>query len=191
MDIFESARGERRRFMSAAVLVLMVGILAPPAVNAAAKAIKVKVVKKPVKVVDTTGSAIDSQAIPPLGTTQAPGSSGALAVRTYAGGGGLLGLGDCNTGTDPSIGASVNIAANPERKVTALLMTGDDVSPGVIIIQAPAVTGPYPVLQFTVEPGEEVFIGLGNGLTITPSDLVFTCATPGAGNDTKFVILGQ
>jgi len=92
VDIFESARGERRRFMGAAVLVLMVGILAPPAVQAAAKAITVKKVKQAVKVVDTSGDEVESEAIPPLGTTQAPGSGGALAVRTYAGGGGLLGL---------------------------------------------------------------------------------------------------
>ncbi len=194
MDIFESAHGERRRFMAAAVLVLMVGILAPPAVQAAAKAITVKKVKQAVKVVDTSGDEIESEAIPPLGTTQAPGSDGALAVRTYAGGGGLLGLGDCNTANDPSIAASLTVGANVDRKVTAIIITPDTVDTAAIAVTAPAVTGLYPPLVFHTDPAVSLdaqFIGLGNGLTVTPSDLVFTCATTGAGNDTKFVVLGQ
>lgn len=51
--------------------------------------------------------------------------------------------------------------------------------------------GAYPIVQFTVSAGEEVFIGLGNGLTVVPSDLNFSCANPSSGNDTKFVLLGQ
>lgn len=190
MDIFESARGERRRFMAAAVLVLMVGILAPPAVQAAAKAITVKRIKQAVKVGDTTGDPIESQAVPPLGTSQAPGSAGALAVRTFAGGGGLIGLGDCNSGTP--IAGSLTVAANPDRKVTAIIITGDDTLDGAIGVQAPTIVpGGYRVVSFKVGAGTNEFVGLGNGLTVTPSDLVFTCDTEAAGNDTKFVLLGQ
>lgn len=188
MDIFESARGEHRRFIGAAVLVLMVGILAPPAVSAAAKAITVKKVKQPVKVADTTGDKIDSQAIPPLGTSQAPGSEGALAVRTFAGGGGLLGLGECTPA--PAPGPSLTIGANPQRKVTALIITSDGSGTGTVSVAAPAVLpNPLTVADFTVNasnPNE--LIALGNGLTVTPSDLVFTCS--GAGN-VKFAVLGQ
>lgn len=188
MDIFESARGERRRFMAAAVLVLMVGILAPPAVQAAAKAITVKRIKQAVKVGDTTGDPIESQAVPPLGTSQAPGSAGALAVRTFAGGGGLLGLGEC-TGA-PAPGPTLTVGANPERKVTALIITSDGSGTGTVSVAAPAVLpNPLTVADFTVNasnPNE--FIGLGNGLTVTPSDLVFTCS---GGGNVKFAVLGQ
>jgi hypothetical protein len=181
VDILESARGERRRFMAAAVLVLMVGILAPPAVNAAAKAIKVKVVKRPVKVVDTTGDPIESSAIPPMGSTQSPGSAGALAVRTFAGGGALLGAGVCG-------GPALTLQPSTTSKVTAIIITGTD---GIVDIQAPGLPGVppgYQFLQFRVTADNpNVFVGLGNGLTVHPAPLQFTCTGPSA----RFVVLGQ
>lgn len=190
MDGHDSARADRRRFFSAVVLVLMVGILAPPVVEAAAKAITVKRVKQPVKITDTTGGAIDAEVVPPLGTSLAPGSSGAIAVRTFAGGGGLWGLGDCNTGTP--VPGSFTVPAGSTNRVTAIIITGDDASDAAIGVQAPTVVpGGYRVVSFNAPAGTNDFVGLGNGLTVSPSELVFSCDTPGAGVDAKFVVLGQ
>jgi hypothetical protein len=182
MEGSDTARADRRRFFAAAALILMVGLLAPPVVQAAARAVNVKAVKKPVKISDTRGGDIDSDAIPPLGTSQAPGSSGAIAVRTFAGGGGLLGAGNCGPG--PS---SVTIGANPQRKVTALIVTGSDAAINVAVgapLNIPSIA------TFRTSPtNENVFIGLGNGLSVTPAPLTFACA--GASADTQFVLLGQ
>lgn len=188
MEGFESAKADRRRFLSAMVLVLMVGVLAPPVVDAAAKAITVKKVKQPVKLADTKGGEIESTAIPPLGTSQSPGSSGALAVRTFAGGGGLIGAGNCGPGP-----TSVTVGANTDRKLTALIVTGSNAQINVEV-------GPplnfASITTFRTDPTNEfAFIGLGNGLTVSPAPLIFSCDSPFEGGtsspDTQFVILGQ
>lgn len=188
MEGFESAKADRRRFLSAVVLVLLVGVLAPPVVNAAAKAISVKKVKQPVKVVDTKGGEIESTAIPPLGTSQGEGSSGALAVRTFAGGGGLIGAGNCGPGPN-----TLTVTANPDRKLTALIVTGSNAQINVAVgapLNIPSIT----TLR-TDATNENVFIGLGNGLTVTPAPLTFSCDSPfepgSSSGDTQFVVLGQ
>jgi hypothetical protein len=186
MEGLDSARADRRRFLAAIVLVLMVGLLAPPVVQAAARATNVRAVKKPVKIADTKNGEIDSESIPPLGTSQAPGSSGAVAVRTFAGGGGLLGAGNCGAGP-----TSVNIAANTDRKITAIIITG---SGALINVAVGAPLNIPSILTLRTTAGNSnTFIGLGNGLTVTPSPLTFSCTGPfGASSaDTQFVLLGQ
>jgi hypothetical protein len=179
--------------MAAAVLVLMVGILAPPAVQAAAKGIVVKNVKKPVKLADTTGDPLESQAIPPMGSTQSPGSAGALAVRTFAGGGALLGAAACAPASN-----QLTIQPGETKKVTAIIITGRG-SQGVILdVQAPGLPGVppgYKFLEFRAgDSNPNVFIGLGNGLTVHPAPLQFTCNNQGtfpADGSGQFVVLGQ
>ena len=97
-------------------------------------------------------------------------------------------MGECTAA--PAPGPTLTVGANPNRKVTALIITSDGSGTGQVSVAAPAVLpSPLTVVDFTVtaeNPNE--FIGLGNGLTVTPSDLVFTCS--GAGN-VKFAVLGQ
>lgn len=179
MEMTGLSRREKSKSLLAAIAVgLLVMLVGAPVVEAATQ--KVKVEGK-VKIVDSDADNIESEVIEDMGLLQAEGSTGAVAVRNFAGGGGFLGAGDC---TATTADGRPNFVEVSNVIVTGIIFTGTDAQIGV---QSTAV-GPIDLLKFRVNanhPNE--FIGLGNGLTAT-APLKFTCVDGGTG---EFVILGQ
>jgi hypothetical protein len=145
-----------------AVLAAVV-VLGAPIVQAATQ--KVNVVK-PVKVTDSDGTTIESEAIPLMGLFQAPGSDGALATRIYPGGGGVLGAGDCTASVEPAQGPLPNSVTVPGGKIiTGLLVTGT----GTVRLTAAAIgNGAVPLGNVTVNnqhPNESLVLGTGLSTT--------------------------
>jgi hypothetical protein len=183
LDLFEvSRRDKRRTFLSAVALAAIVAVLMPPVVQAAVEKVKIQ---GTVKTADTDGSAIESEEVPDMGLLLAEGSSGAVAVRNFAGGGGLLGAGDCTASTDPGQGPLANVVEVTDSVVTAILMTGV----GKVRVTSSAIGGGLvPLLVFETSNNEpNMTFGLGNGLTVT-TPLTFTGVD---GTSCQFVILGQ
>jgi hypothetical protein len=82
----------------------------------------------------------------------------------------------------------VTIAASQTTIITAIIVTGSDATVGVAAPDLDTLIGPGDVVEFTVNAANpQVFVGLGNGLTVFPSELVFTCT----GSNGQFVVLGQ
>ena len=180
MDLFEvSAREKRSTFFKVVAGCLLAFIIAPPLAQAAAQAVKVT---NAVKVKDSTGDALESEEVAPMGLFGAEGSSGAVAVRNFAGGGGFLGAADCTASTADGL---TNVVSVTNSIVTGMIFTGTD---GVFTVRSDAVGGgQLPLLNFRVtadHPNE--FVGLGNGLTLTDA-LTVTCT----GTNGNVVLLGQ
>lgn len=184
MNVDVSRRERFKALAGALALAVIVVVLAPPAVEAATQTVRVK---GKVKIADSLGATIESEPIAPMGILQAEGSDGALAVRTFAGGGGFLAAGDCTTTQADGLSNAVDVS---NVIVTGIIMTGTG---GRITVTSQAVGGgQLPLLRFRVNadnPNE--FIGLGNGLTVT-APLTFTCtAEDGGEGNANFVLLGQ
>lgn len=178
MDLYQvSTREKRATFAKVVIACLMAFLLAPPIAQAAAQQIK-----GTVKIKDSGGGAIDSKAVPAMGLFGAQGSSGALAVRNFAGGGGFLGAADCTETTEDGLTNSVSIV---NSIVTGMIFTGTD---GTFTVTSDAIGGgALPLLRFRVtadHPNE--FVGLGNGLTLTDA-LTITCT----GTNGNVAVLGQ
>jgi len=177
-------RDSRQTWVIAIVAIAVLFVAGMPAVQAAVQ--KVRVQGK-AKVADSGGGNIDAKNLGSLGLLDAPGSNGAVAVRNFAGGGGLLGAGDCDAGT-PGRPASVLIEASQNTIITAIIITGSDATVGVRAPDLDPLLGPGPVVTFRVDATQSnLFVGLGNGLNVFPSELVFDCT----GTNGQFVILGQ
>ena len=174
-----SRREKATSFLAAIAVSLLVVFIGAPYAAKAAAAIRIQ---GKVKVADTSGDVIESEAIPDMGLLQAEGSDGALATRTFAGGGGFLGAGDCTATTADGRSNAVEVS---NAIVTGIIITGTD---GTVATTSAAVGGgALQLTKFRVdEDNPNVFIGLGNGLTAT-APLTFTCT----GTDAEFVILGQ
>ena len=179
MEMTGLSRREKSKSLLAAIAVgLMVMLVGAPVVEAATQKVEVK---GKVKIVDSDGSNFESEVIEDMGLLQAEGSSGALAVRNFAGGGGFLGAGDC---TATTADGRPNFVEVSNVIVTGIIFTGTDAQIGV---QSSAV-GPIDLLKWRVNASNpNLFVGLGNGLTAT-APLKFTCVDGGTG---EFVILGQ
>lgn len=194
-----TGRDKRRSFLGAIAVAAVVMLIGAPVVQAAVQTVRVKgaVQVKPVKVKGTNNVPIESEVVAPLGLLQAEGSAGALAVRNFAGGGGFLGTGDCTeaagTATDPRPN-TVTVAAGANTIITGIIITGEDANVAVSAPDLANVIGPGPVNTFsTTRENPNLFIGLGNGLTVSPAKLVFTCTGDGGTGDGSgnFTILGQ
>ena len=185
MDQFGVAgRDMRHTWVIAIVAIAVLFIAGMPAVQAAVEAVRIK---GKVKVADSGGGNIDAANLGDLGLLDAPGSNGALAIRNFAGGGGFLGTGDCTPENDPRPN-TLAIPASRTTIITAIIVTGSSANVAVNAPDLDPLIGPGPVVTFSANAtNPNVFVGLGNGLTVFPSQLVFTC-TGGAGN---FVVLGQ
>lgn len=179
-----SGREKRQTFFTAIAIALAVFIVGAPVVEAAISRVKLAGGTATAKVKDSDGDSVESQAIPAMGLTDAPGTTGAVAVRNFAGGGGLLGAGDCTASTEPAQGPLPNVVTlGGGNIVTGIIITGT----GTVRITTDAL-GPIPLANFTVNaqnPNE--FVGLGNGLTTT-TPLHFTGID---GTACNFVIIGQ
>ncbi len=187
MNLLEvSGREKRQTFLSAIAIALAIFVVGAPVVEAAVSRVKLAGGTATAKIKDSTGNAIESEAIGNMGLTQAAGSDGAIAVRNFAGGGGLLGAGDCTASTEPAQGPLPNtVTLSGGHVVTGIIITGT----GTVRITTQAVgQGQVPLANFTVNaenPNE--FVGLGNGLSVT-TPLTFTGID---GTACNFVIVGQ
>lgn len=174
----EVARSDKfKALVGAIALALVVAVLAPPAVQAAVQRIKGTVTAK---VRDTGGGNINSKSIADQGLFDAPGSTGALDVRTFGAGNGFLGGANCQAP------APANVAVAPGGSVvTGIIITGTDAT---VNVQAQALGGGVPViLSFETTPeNPNVAFSLGNGLKAT-GQIRFTCV----GTDGQVAIIGQ
>jgi hypothetical protein len=174
----EVARSDKfKALVGAIALAIAVAVLVPPAVEAATQKIKGTVTAK---VKDTRGGNINSKSIADQGLFDAPGSSGALDVRTFGAGNGFLAGANCLA---PGSG---NVAVVPGGSViTGIIITGTDAN---VDVQANALGGGVPViLQFETTPDNaNVAFSLGNGLKAT-GQIRFTCN----GADGQVAIIGQ
>lgn len=179
VDLFDvSGREKRATFAKVLVACLMAAVLAPPLAQAA-----VTTIKGTVKIKDSGGGAIDAKAVPDMGLFEAAGSTGAVAVRTFGGGGGFLGAADCTASLADGLPNSVSIT---NSIVTGIIITGSNAT--YTATSAAIGGGALPLLKFSVDAATpQAFIGLGNGLSLTDA-LTFTCT---AGNNGNIVVLGQ
>ena len=182
-----SGREKRRSFFTAIGVALMVMLVAAPIAQATHHAVKIK---GAVKIKDSNGVKIESKVIPDMGLLQAPGSAGAIATRTFAGGGGFLGAGDCTESTEPQLGPLPDVVSVSNAIVTGIIITGTS---GKVTVTSAAVGNnqlPLSVFRVNAENPNE-FVGLGNGLTAT-APLQFKGSGEDGGNGAcNFVILGQ
>lgn len=184
MDLLDSGKRERRQsFVLAFVAAIMISVMLAPTVEAAIQRVKVR---GAVKVKDTTGDAVESEAIGQAGLP-APtgGSSGALAVRTFAGGNQFLGAADCDA-ADPAagdiFGNTLNVPGG--HMVTGLIITGE----ADIVVTSQAIgSGQVPLLTFqTTAQNPNEILTLDNGLELT-DNLRLTCTS----GEAQFVAIGQ
>ena len=181
-----AGRGKRQTFVTWIAIALVAFIVGAPIVEAQTNRVRLAGGTATAKIKDSNGDVVESEAIGPMGLTQAEGSTGAVAVRTYGGGGGLLGAGDCTASTEPAQGPLPNtVTLSGGHVVTGIIITGT----GTVRITTLAVgSGQVPLANFTVNaenPNE--FVGLGNGLSVT-TPLTFTGID---GTACNFVIVGQ
>jgi hypothetical protein len=187
----ESARREKRQVFIAAIgIALAVMVLAPPIVQAAAQ--KVNVVKS-VGITVKNGNTRQLGKfgiLPPNAASDFP--SKALAVATTAGGGGFHGAAECsNVVADATVTVPATGQGKPPNIVTGILMSSPSGTPITVTVTAPDVQAtPIIALRNSAEKPTE-FIGLGNGLTVSPSDLIFNCPAGAPVAGASFVILGQ
>lgn len=206
MHLEEVARREKRQtFMAAIGIALAVMVLAPPIVQAAAQKVNiVKSITLPVKgtVGVKNGGAIQTRDPGAFGAI--PNNAGqfptkALSTSTIAGGGGLFGVGVCGATTDPDEANDTPddnrvivpaTTGNSPNIVTGILIGAPSASPATVTVKAPTLpSGNNPIIALrtsTEKPTE--FIGLGNGLTVSPSRLVFECP---AGTGATYIVTGQ
>lgn len=185
MDLGKSTRREKRQsFFVAIALAAVVMLVAAPVVQAAIQRVRVTntvTTKGQTKIKDSTGDAVNSEVVPPMGITSVPGSDGAMDVRVYAGGTGVLGVGDCSaTGGAPNV---VEVPGN--RVITAFIMTGA----GAVTLTSDAVGGGVlPLNRFVTDANTPNFaLSLPNGLGTT-APLKFTGTD---GTTCQFTVLGE
>lgn len=190
----DSARADTRRFFMVAALAVLVGLVAPAGVQAAKKSSKVTI-KNPfliTRVQDSTGDVTESEAIPPMGSTAVPGSDGALAVRSYAGGGGFIGAIDCDTASPPAASITIATDATANEVVTGLLASNASGTTANFTVSA---GGPLAalgtLLSINVPADGFESVDLSTGLTVHCCSVTIACTTTGAGLGGDLIVLGR
>ena len=190
-----SVRSTRKTWLIVVAGIAAIALIGAPVVQAAVQNVRVKG-KVNVKIAGTNGETISASPVEDLGLLGARGSDGAVDVRTFGGGGGLLGTGDCTASVDPPAGDrpnSTTVAAAADTIITGIIVTGTDAKVAVTAPALNSIIGPGAINEFRADANTpNVFVGLGNGLTVSPAPLIFTClgwdGTDGSGN---YTILGQ
>ncbi len=186
MDLFEISRQEKRQTMVVAlVLAAAVFILSAPAVEAAIRKVKLAGGTTTAKIQDSDGDSVQAEDIGQMGLNLAPGAEGTLGVRNFAGGGGVLGFGDCDDVDQEGVTRVAEIAPGPDVRITGLYLTGTDAT---VSMTMPDVFGPNELLRFRATADNPVVSVISAfGLSVTPARLVFTCT----GTEGEFVVVGQ
>lgn len=184
MDLNVSSKGDKRTTLfTALAIVAGLVLLSAPVVSAATQTVKVK---GPVNIRDTDGTALESGAVSG-GAGQGTASEGALAVRNFAGGGGLITNGDCDGDASDGRASQKTVAANANTIITAIILTGPDAHLSILAPGLEGVTGAGPVATLqTTASNPTVTAAFSTGLRLTPAPLVFNCTGEG-----DFVLLGQ
>lgn len=184
MELLDTSnRDKRKTILTAVGVALGVFLLSAPVVSAATQTVKVK---GPVAIKDTTGDEIDSATVPG-GAAQGQASSGALAVRNFAGGGGLITNGDCDGDNSDGRASQKTVQANANTIITAIILTGPDANLSILAPGLEAATGAGPIVTMqTTAQQPTVTASFATGLKLTPAPLVFSCTGNG-----DFVLLGQ
>ncbi|MEA2498471.1 MAG: hypothetical protein QOH26_876 [Actinomycetota bacterium] len=183
MDLMETTRSEKRQsFLVAIALAAVVMLIAAPVVQAAVSAVRVTNTPA-VKIKDSGGGKVNSEPVPDMGLTAVPGSDGALDVRVYAGGTGVLGVGDCSAAANTGALNVVTVPGN--RVITAFIMTGT----GTVTLTSEAVGGGLlPLNRFVTDASTPNFaLSLPNGLGTT-APLIFTGTD---GTSCQYTVLGE
>lgn len=202
----ESGRA-RRRFAALMGTILLAAILAPPVVSAAIQRVtvanrvavqgRVRVTNsrlsvrsgEALRIADSSGDAVDAQGIGSMGLFDAPGSGGALAVRNFAGGGGVLGVGDCTASGGPP-----NLVLLDGVIVTAVMVTGVN---GRVTLSSNQTTVDPTVFESLLalrvdSVSHNESMEFGNGMTVSGALRLTGTASGGSGDgDCQFVVLGQ
>ena len=152
-------------------------------------------VKEPVtaKVRSSSGARIDSTEIPELGAFEAPGSPGAVDVRTFGGGGGVLGVGDCDADDPPPDRPNVvTVPAGGKGILTAVVLTGDNARLTVTLPGLASEIGPEPVAVLRANPDERnAVLSVPNGWSVAPSSIRFECTELNPVLRGSFILPGQ
>jgi hypothetical protein len=185
MEPFDVSRRAKRQTLLAAIGVAVAAFaIGAPVVEAAISKVRLAGGSATARIRDSDGTAIEAEPIERMGFLQSEGSDGAVAVRTFAGGGGLLGAGDCTASTEPAQGPLKNtVTLGGGDVVTGLVITGT----GTVRVTSEGL-GPIPLANFTVNAGHpNEYIGFDNGLTIS-SPMTFTGID---GTACNFMLVGQ
>jgi hypothetical protein len=148
------------------------------------------------KLRDSGSGAVEASSVNFAGSVFPPSianSTGAIDVKTYAGGGALFGAGNCTA--TPADGPNVVIVP-ANTHITGIIMTqGTTGGSGQVNVQSDlAALAGLRLLRLRVsDASPNAFVGLGNGITIT-DDLTFTGHAEDdelLDGDCRFVIVGQ
>ena len=187
MEFLEGQKRQRRQaWVTALAVILAVYSFGFPVVEAAISKVKLAGGTANARIKSSTGKPIESKPVNRMGVLNAKGSTGAMSVRTYSGGGGLLGAGDCTVSEEPAQGPLANVVSiGGGSIITALVITGT----GTVRVTSSGVgNGQVPLANFTVnaENPNEV-VEFGNGFSAS-STINFTGID---GTACNFLILGQ
>ena len=191
-----SVRSTRKTWLIVVAGIAAIALIGAPVVQAATQSVRVKgtvTVKGKVKIVDTNGQTISASPVADMGLLGAPGSNGAVDVRTYGGGGGFYGTGDCTADATTSRPNTTTVPAGADNVITGILISGTNAKVTVRAPDLEPTIGPFPVQNFrTNADTPNASIALGNGLSVFPSELVFTCTGWDGGDGSgDYVIIGQ
>ena len=177
---------DRQLLFSVVVLAVAVFISAAPVVEAAISKVKLAGGQATAKIKSTDGGVIGSKPVGPLGIFEGRGSPGAVDVRNFPGGVGILGAGDCTASTDPAQGPLPNLVTITAGNVISdLIVTGT----GTVRVTSPAIGGGVvPLANFTVNAqSPNAVVPLGSGLKASNTTITFTGID---GTACNFLILG-
>jgi hypothetical protein len=177
-------RRDRQLFFSTAALAVAVFISGAPVVEAAIDKVELAGGQATAKIKSTDGGAIESKPVGRLGIFEGQGSPGALDVRNFPGGVGILGAGDCTASTEPAQGPLPNfVDITAGNVITDVIVTGT----GTVRVTA-AETGPVPLANFTVNAdAPNAVVPFTSGLKASKTTITFTGVD---GTACNFLILG-
>lgn len=186
MEITKVSRREKiQTLIVALVLAVVVFTFAAPAVQAVIQKVKLAGGFTSAKIQDSAGNDVMAEDIGQMGLNLAPGAVGTLGVRTFAGGGGVLGFGDCDDIDAEGVTRVSEIASGPDVRITGLYLTGTDAT---VSMTMPDIFGPNQLLRFRATADNPVVtVTSAFGLSVTPARIVFTCT----GTEGEFVVVGQ
>lgn len=185
-----SVRSTRKTWLIVVAGIAAIALIGAPVVQAATQSVKVK---GKVKIAGSSGQTISASPVADMGLLGAPGSDGAVDVRTFGGGGGFYGTGDCTADATTSRPNTTTVPAAADNVITGILISGTDAKVTVRAPDLDTIIGPFPVSNFRTDAATpNAAITLGNGLSVFPSELVFTCTGwDGGVGSGDYVIIGQ
>ena len=179
-------RGDRQLFFSVVALAVAVFISGAPVVEAAVQKVELAGGQATAKIKSTDGGVIESKPVGGLGLFDGQGSPGALDVRNFPGGVGILGAGDCTASTEPGQGPLPNVLTIPQgRVITDLIVTGT----GTVRVTSAAIgSGTVPLANFVVNAeAPNTAVSFASGLKASQTTITFTGID---GTACNFLVLG-